>query len=314
VRRNEPDAAQRAQATVDRMVQLYAKGLGHVRPSRTVFNVLIHAWSRSKAKGAAQKAEQIFQWMEAQYRAGDDLVRPDEVSLCAVLNAWANQAEHGGAERAQQIWEHTDSVASERLRGFRPTITMPNIVIKAIARSKDPDAVRKAERVLLRLEEDYHSGKSYLRPDVATYSSVINACAYCIGDATKRAEALATALRTFYKLCAMDDVNANNITYGTVLKAIQNLMPFSDEREELVRDLFDQCCDEGFVDYFVLSQVRYASPQLYRSLVEGPCGLGGPGSTYGLEAVLKNIPTEWAANVVEQGHASLFPPLSATTG
>lgn len=280
------------------MIQLYAKGFGHVRPTRTVFNVLIHAWSRSKERGAAQNAEKIFQWMEAQHRAGDDLVRPDEFSLCAVLNAWANQAEYGGAERAQHIWEHTDSVSSNEL-GFRPTIAMPNIVIKAIARSKDPDAVSKAERILLRLEEDYRSGKSFLRPDVTTYSSVINACAYCVGDASKRAEALDTALRTFYKLCDMEHENANNITYGTIFKAIQNLMPPTEDRDELVRDLFDQCCEGGFVDYFVLSQVRYASPLLYRELVEGPCGLGGPGSKYGLEAVLKNIPTEWAANVVE---------------
>lgn len=280
------------------MVQLYAKGLGHVVPTRTVFNVLIHAWSRSKEKGAALNAEKIFQWMESQSQSGNDLVRPDEVSLCAVLNAWANQAEHGGAERALQIWEHSESVSATD-RGFRPTIAMPNIVIKAIARSKDPDAVRKAERILLRLEADFRSGKSHLRPNVTTFSSVINACAYCVGDASKRAEALDIALRTFYKLCAMEDEHANNITYGTVFKAVQNLMSASDEREELSRDLFDQCCDAGYVDYFVLSQVRYASPRLYRELVEGPCGLGGPGLKYGLDAVLKNIPTDWAANVVE---------------
>ena len=280
------------------MIQLYAKGLGHVRPTRTVFNVLIHAWSRSKEKGAAQNAEKIFLWMEAQFQSGDDLVRPDEVTLCAVLNAWANLAKNGGAERAQQIWEHTESVLAKD-RGFRPTIAMPNIVIKAIARSKDPDAVSKAERILLRLEDEFRSGESHLRPDVTTFSSVINACAYCVGDSSKRAEALETALRTFYKLRDMADENANNITYGTLFKAIQNLMPKSDEREELVRDLFDQCCDEGFVDYFVLSQVRYASPQLYRALVEGPCGLSGPGTKMGLEAVLANVPTEWTANVVE---------------
>jgi hypothetical protein len=298
VQQNKPDAAQRAQATVDRMIQLYAKGRGHVRPTRTVLNVLIHAWSRSKDKGAAQNAEKIFQWMESQCRAGDELVQPDEVSLCAVLNAWANHAEHGGADRAQQIWAHTESV-STKARGFRPTVAMPNIVIKAIARSKDPNAASKAESILQRLEDEYDAGKSYLRPDVTTYSSVINACAYCVGDAAKRSEALEIALRTFHKLCKMEDEHANNITYGTVLKAIQNLMQISDEREKLVRELFDQCCDEGFVDHFVLSQVRYASPQLYRDLVEGPCGLGGPGSKYSLDAVLKNIPTEWAANVVE---------------
>ena len=83
VGRNEPDAAQRAQATVDRMMQLYAKGLGHVRPTRPVFDVLIQAWSRSKEKHAAQNAEKIFHWMENQYEQGSDtLVRPNGITLC----------------------------------------------------------------------------------------------------------------------------------------------------------------------------------------------------------------------------------------
>lgn len=216
-----------------------------------------------------------------------------------MLNAWANQAESGGAARALQIWEHTNSVATQVDREFRPTIAMANIVIKAIARSKDPDAVMKAERVLLKLEDDYRSGQSFVRPDVTTYSSVINACAYCVGNAAKRTEALQTALRTFYKLYNMEDERANNITYGTMLKAIQNLMPISEERIELVRQIFDMCCEDGCVDYFVLSQVRFASPQLYRDLVEGPCGLGGPGLKYGLDAVLKNVPTEWTSNTLD---------------
>lgn len=281
------------------MIKLYSKGFDHVRPTRTVFNVLIHAWSRSKEKGAAKKAEKIFKWMESQYRAGDHLVRPDEITLCAVLNAWANQEEVGGAQRTQQIWEYMQSLSMEE-RGFRTTIAMPNIVIKAIARSKDPDAAKKAEEILSRLEEDYQSGKSHLRPDVTTYSSVINACAYCMGDAKKRAEALDTALRSFYKLRNVEDEKANNIVYGTVFKAIQNLMPINEEREELVRDLFDQCCEEGFIDHFVLSQVRFASPELYRDLVEGPCSLGGggPATNCGVKDILKNVPAEWSANVV----------------
>ena len=127
VRRNDEDAAERAEAIVERMTKLYEKGLGHVKPTTDVFNVVLNAWSRSNEEGAAEKAEKIFQWMEEQYRAGDDLVRPNEVSLCAVLNAWANHAENGGAERAVQIWEHMDSVSDEE-RGFRPTIAIPNTV------------------------------------------------------------------------------------------------------------------------------------------------------------------------------------------
>lgn len=297
VRRNEHNAAQRAQATVDRMMRLYAKGLGHVRPTKIVFNVLINAWSRSSEKDAAKKAEQIFKWMEARYRAGDEFVKPDEVSLCAVLNAWANNPLNGGAERAQQILEHVEARAPEE-RGFEYTIVCHNIVIKAIARSKDPDAVGKAERILVRLEEDYKSGKSTLRPDVTTYSSVINSCAYYQGNAEGRTQAYAVAMRTFRKLCELEDETPNNITFGTLLKAIANLQSPSEQRDELVRSLFDQCCNDGLVDSFVLSQIRIASPQLYRDLVDEPCGLGGPDDDESIDSVLRNIPREWSANVV----------------
>ena len=298
VRRNEKDAAQRAQATVDRMLRLYAKGLGHVRPTRVIFNCLIHAYSKSREPNAASKAEQIFKWMESQYRGGDDLVRPDEVSLCGILNAWANQGTIVGAERTQQIWERMESLSVEE-RGFDLTVTMPNIVIKALARTDSADAVKKAEQILIRLEKEYKAGRSDLRPDVTTASSVINAAAYYKGGTEGRAEALDIALRTFERISQWPDEEPNNITYGTLFKAIANLMPVGEEREDLVRSFFDRCCDEGYCDGFVLSQVRHASMQLYRDLVDEPCGLGGPDADTSVSSVLRNIPFEWSANVVE---------------
>lgn len=72
----------RAQATIDRMMRLYSKGLGHDRPTRIIFNALINAWSKSTEPNAAENAEKIFRWMEAQYRTGDDFVKPDRVTLC----------------------------------------------------------------------------------------------------------------------------------------------------------------------------------------------------------------------------------------
>jgi len=297
VRRNEPDAALRAQATVDRMLRLYAKGLGHVRPTRTIFNCLINAYSKSRDKGAARSAEQIFQWLEAQGRA-DELVRPDAVSICGVLNSWANQGTPEGAERALQIWHRMESLTAQE-RGFELSIMMPNIVIKAIARSKDPESVKTVERILLKLESDFRAGTSSLRPDVTTASSVINAAAYYVGTLEGRSLALGIAMRTFLKISEWGQ-EPNNITYGTLLKAIANLLLPSDQKRYLMaRQLFDQCCDCGYVDGFVMSQVRQASLQLFRELIDEPCGLGGPNSETSISSVLRNIPSDWSANVIE---------------
>ena len=77
VRHDAPNAAQKAQDTVNRMMKLYAKDVGFIRPSKIVFNTLINAYSKSSDPGAAQAAEQILQWMENQYReAGDEYLKP----------------------------------------------------------------------------------------------------------------------------------------------------------------------------------------------------------------------------------------------
>lgn len=296
IRRDEENAATRAQATVDRMTRLYALGLGHVRPTKIIFNTLIHAWSKSNEKDAATKAEKIFQWMESQYKSGDDLVQPDEVSLCAVLNAWASHAQNGGAQRALQIYEHTESMSAEE-RGFHLSITMPNIVVKAIARSQERDNVKQAEALLEKLERDYASGKSSLRPDVTTYSSVINCCAYH-RYAESKAQALETALRTFRKICESEEETPNNITFGTLFKVISNQMPNSEERRKLSQNLFKQCRSEGFVDSFVLAQLRNASPVLYTELKEKYLGQRRSNFRNEMDTMVQNMPPEWSENVV----------------
>jgi hypothetical protein len=79
----------------------------------------------------------------------------------------------------------------------------------------------------------------------------------------------------------------------------QVFITIGDAREVLVRRMFDDCCDTGNVDGFVLSQLRHASKQLYRELVDGSSGLGGPNADTSVASVLRNIPSEWSANVVE---------------
>ena len=277
VKRKDSKSAQRAQSIVDRMMTLYEQGLGHVRPTRLVFNALLHAWSKSPQPTAAERAEEIFQWMEEQHRAGDVLLGPDEVSLGCVLNAWANQAATNVAapQRAQQIFDHMQSLTLEQ-RGFHISIMTPNIVIKAIARSKHVRSVEMAEQILLQLEQEYQSGQSLLRPDVTTYSSVINCCAY-YKHAQGKTNALQVALRTFGKLCQLESSSSssgdgpNNISYGTLFKAIGQLMPLGTERTEMVQSLFDKCCEQGFVDAFVLSVRVYMEIVVHGTLDAEPC-------------------------------------------
>ena len=294
VRQKMPDAAQRSQETVDRMIKLYAKGLGHIRPSRIVFNALINAWSRSSEPGSAQRAEEILKWMETKYRSGDDFVKPDDVTFCGVLNAWANQAENGGAKRAQQILEHMETLTAQE-RGFRQTVVAYNIVIKAFARSGDKNAIQSAERILERLES-----RADIHADATTYSSMINCCAYYRGSLEGRKEALSVALQTFDKLCDAEGIGPNHVCYGTLFKAINNLTDMGKGRDELLRKFFRKCCDEGQVDGFVLAQVRNAcSAELLQELVFDPIGVHGAKGEANVRTMLRKMPSSWERNRID---------------
>ena len=296
-RKCKDNAGSRAQATVDRMVRLYSLGIGYDRPTRIVFNALINAWSRSSEPNAAQQAEKIFRWMESQYQAGDACVKPDEVTLSGVLNAWANNALNGGAMRAQEILDHTESLSVEE-RGFEHSIICHNILIKAWGRSRELDSVQRAEQILANLENRYKENKYSVRPDITTYSSVINCCAYYAGaDNEGRSKAFEVALRTFAKLREAGEV-PNNITYGTLFKAISKLTTVDEKsREELVKKYFAMCCKEGQVDSFVLSQVRQSSSsELFRELILNPWSLSVE-DEHDIDRMIKQMPRKYCRNV-----------------
>lgn len=283
-----------SQKLVDRMVKLYGKGVGFERPSLVVMNTLINAWSRSRHPQATENAETIFRWMESQHASGDNSMKPNEVTLCNVLNAYANNASNGGAARAQQIMDYIESTPSDE----RVVLSVQpfNVLIKAWGRSGTLESVDMAERVLCRLERRYKNGEITFKPDIATYSSVINSAAYFTGTNDGKDDALEVALRTYQRIKASDEV-ANNVVFGTLFKAIGKLTAVGSRRDALLHDLFIECCQEGHVDSFVLSQFRFCSSMAqYRTLVLEQCGLDDDqGSS--MNRVLRSIPTSWSRNV-----------------
>ncbi|KAG7358452.1 PPR: pentatricopeptide repeat domain containing protein [Nitzschia inconspicua] len=291
-------AGSMSQAIVDRMFQLHEIGIGYEKPTCMVFNSLINAWSKNPEKVGAENAERAFQEMEGRYAAGDTSAQPDEVSLCNVLNAWANLGLKGGALRAQQIMDYTTKSLTPQQRGFNHTVVSWNVLIKAWGRSRAADAVDRAEKILVDLETQYERGQSSVKPDITTYSSVINCCAYYSGPAKSKSAAFDVALRTFHKIKKSKDLFANSIVYGTLFKAIGKLQRAGKGRDDMIEELFGECCRAGQVCTFSLAQVRSASSEkLFRRLVLKACSLENEEAD-NIESVWRKLPRSWKRNVI----------------
>ena len=144
------------------------------------------------------------------------------------------------------------------------------------------------------MDKFYQQGHKDARPNEATYTSVLNSCAYpSTLDPKTRRNAWSTAVFTLNELRSSRYGHPNELTYGTFLQACSNLL--SDDEENLrdaVAKTFHQCCDDGQVGNLFLTLLRkVAPPDLTNQLLEGVYA----GET--IDVSMKDVPPRWKRNV-----------------
>ena len=187
-----------------------------------------------------------------------------------------------------EILERMQNYYVEGYSSVRPCTRAYSIVLSTIARSRRTNKARKAQDLLHQMESEYRGGNQSCRPNVISYNAVLNAAAFSGRDEQEQEEAFKVACLTFEELRMSDYLQPSHISYGTFLKAIKNLMPESDVRDNLVQGLFRRACREGLVSDFVLKEMgdlAGENPELYQTLLQGYT------SDYGI------LPEHWSENV-----------------
>ncbi len=233
-------------------------------------------------------------------------IRPNFRSYSSVIDAWSRSTLPNAPRRAEAILDEMEKAYFEtRDTSIQPNTVTYSSVINAHARSRDMENKAVAAlQVLKRMQEVYNSGvNKNAQPSIVSYNSVLNACATTYGtvrryksqrrdddedevfdqssdllydDAVEEviSESQSLALG-IVKMLYTELINSNSeihpdhFTYGTVLKACANLMsPGDDEATTFIREVFEQCCEDGQVSFGVCFQLRQASPvDLYRELI-----------------------------------------------
>ena len=112
-------------------------------------------------------------------------IRPDNRSFLAAINAWGKSDDPDGAVRAERLLEEMQRRDNDNYRAadgknnndnnsLSPTTEIYTAVMDAWARR--PNAGRKVEAMLLKLEQGYEShGNALVRPSAITYTTAIRA-------------------------------------------------------------------------------------------------------------------------------------------
>lgn len=298
-RSSRHDAGYKAELLLQKMEEKYESGEEHLKPNTVTFNSVMDAWAKSSGGTlGARKAEALLEKMHQQYRAGDTHVQPNVMSYNTVLSAWARSGTKCAYRKTEAILDNMWKEYEAGNVSVRPDSSSYNTVINAISKSQAEGKAQKALRILRKMDKLYRAGRNKdACPNEFSYTSVLNSCAYATElDDRGRSRALDTAIFTLKELTKSHYGNPNHITYGTFLRACDNLLSLDDERRRVVVEpVFLQCCQDGQVCQFVLTHLRNAAPDdLYQKL------LGEFIVTSGGKVSIQDLPAEWKCNVVER--------------
>jgi hypothetical protein len=157
--------------------------------------------------------------------------------------------------------------------------------IRALTKGRAQGLHKKASMLLQRMQNLYETGNEGIRPTVFTYNAVLNACAESLHiEDESRTEAFKTAVRVFTDLRSSGKERPDHVTFGNMLRCA-NLLPEGEQRDKFVSATFRLCCEQGFVNTFVVRDlVGAASDKLWRSLLDCPAG----------EADFDTLPLAWS--------------------
>jgi len=131
------------------------------------YSTVISAWAASGMKShAVARAEELLRDIEE-----TPGLEPNTIVLNSVMSTWVKSRNPGAANRTAELLEHM-----EQSRNCPPDLFSYNTHLHALSlHSKRPGYAKRANDLLLSLEQRADAGETHLRPNLFSYNLVIDA-------------------------------------------------------------------------------------------------------------------------------------------
>jgi hypothetical protein len=183
-----------------------------VVPDVILYNAVMHAWANSDDETAGQEA---MSWLTQMKINGQ---YPDVISYNTVLSAWSHSGHVNAGPQTEKILKDMMAAHEKKPESApAPNSVSYNNILHAWSKSTLEGAVTRAEMVLRYMIK---TGKKEIRPDVYSFTSVLNALAKS-KEANKavRSQALLTEMLDLYATTKDPNLRPSHIPFNTVLNA-----------------------------------------------------------------------------------------------
>lgn len=212
-------------------------------------------------------------------------MKPDNLCFDRLIEGYTKVGGKDSLKKSLQVFELLEKC--RRNGAIKPNERVYTSFIRALTKGRPPDMHNKAETLLNRMHQLYENGNEGIKPTIFAYNAVLNACAESIHiENNSHDDAFKTAIRVFSRLREGKE-SMDHVTFGNLLRCAQ-LLPEGEKRDKYVSATFRMCCDQGFVNNFVLRDLQLASSEeLWRSLLDLPRG----------EPDIERLPRSWSYRI-----------------
>ena len=210
-----PEAGYRAEQLLEELEQLPPKKLRFGFSRTTVYNSVISAWSKSGEKDIAQRVDSILSKLEDKFFNGNADARPDKTTFLCMIDAYAKARIPDAEERCDALLQRMNHFREVfQFEDLEPDRAVYNAVLNALAKSFQAKSAEKAEEILTMMQS---APDEKLRPDIVTYSTVIDCHTKC-GDGSRKAEELLRFVEGNYR-GGDRSLEPNPVFYSAILQA-----------------------------------------------------------------------------------------------
>eukprot|EP00535_Pseudo-nitzschia_heimii_P005540 CAMPEP_0197187390 /NCGR_PEP_ID=MMETSP1423-20130617/15767_1 /TAXON_ID=476441 /ORGANISM="Pseudo-nitzschia heimii, Strain UNC1101" /LENGTH=1092 /DNA_ID=CAMNT_0042638951 /DNA_START=108 /DNA_END=3386 /DNA_ORIENTATION=- len=267
LRSGRKDAPKKTMAVLKLMLLQYSSGDDLARPRIANFNNVLSAYSRSRPKrNCALQAIKVLNRIETPKKDGGYDVEPDRLSYfltiltCSRCSKSRSMNHAFGAKLAEQLLVRMEEKSkAEAKRREELSITAPplvfldiecfNVVLSALSKSQDVDAVDRIFDIISRMEKYANDGNEELRPNTRSLNAALNALSRVKNESSAR-----RAEQTLDRMFQMHDNGIPNIkpdafSYTAILRCYQGLSnPKAAQRGHEILSKMEKLYEENTLD------------------------------------------------------------------
>jgi hypothetical protein len=255
------DAANQVLSILEKMEMMHTNGEMYVKPDIFTYTTCIDTLAKQGKRESTEKALELLNIIEKRYNATSDAdIKPNVRTYTSVINAISRSKL--GPERAEELLTHIEELGKDTNdKDLKIDVVCFNAVLNAWGWSSKPNKAKRSYSIYQKMLELYKSGENKdAKPDLITMNSLLNACAFSNAkDKKESSEAVDIAIEVYemYQSEAPLYGIPNHLTYGTMLMIFNKLLPQNELRDELMKNVFYQCCENGHLSGFVVSQLQH---------------------------------------------------------